>query len=99
MRDFGRSCSLRMNPGRAMHRAVAASAFALVVAARPGAAWGFERQWHAGIDAGYARLFGQSASSGFGGGAHLAYGLSDMFNALVELDASRHPSASTTIYS
>ena len=58
----------------------------------------FERQWHLGLDAGYAQLFGQGGSPGFGGGAHLAYGVSDMFNALLELDLSYHPDARTSVY-
>jgi len=88
-----------MNPARALRRAVVSAVIALGWVARPAAAWGFERQWHAGIDAGYARLFGQSASSGFGGGAHVAYGLSDTFNALLEIDATAHPSAGSVVYS
>jgi hypothetical protein len=71
----------------------------LLVLGLPRSAWAFERQWHVGLDAGYARLFGQGAASGFGGGGHLAYGLSDMFNALVELDATVHPASSTTVWS
>jgi len=55
----------------------------------------FERQWHAGVDGGYASLFDDNAVSGFGGGLHLGYGLSDVFNALVELDVTRHPGAGT----
>jgi hypothetical protein len=58
----------------------------------------FERQWHAGIDAGYAALF-DDTSSGFGGGAHLAYGLTDAFNGVVEVDVTRHPSMGTTVFS
>jgi hypothetical protein len=58
-----------------------------------------ERQWHAGLDAGYAALFGGASAGGIGGGAHLAYGLSDAFNALVELDMSRHSSVETTVWS
>src|SRR5215813_8287772 len=86
-----------MNPARALRRAAALSS--LAIGFSPGIAWGFERQWHAGVDAGYARLFGQGASSGFGGGAHLAYGLSDMFNALLEVDATDHPSVSSVVWS
>ncbi len=40
-------------------------------------------------------MFQDPTASGFGGGAHLAYGLSDAFNALLELDVTRHPSAGT----
>jgi hypothetical protein len=59
----------------------------------------FERQWHAGVDAGYASLFGDASSGGFGGGAHLAYGLSDAFNALLDVDFTRHGNANTSIWS
>ncbi len=62
------------------------------------AAHAFERQWHVGVDGGYAALF-DDTSSGFGGGAHLAYGLTDAFNALVEVDVTRQPSAGTTVWS
>lgn len=68
----------------------------VLLTASPGRA--FERQWHAGVDAGYAALFDQGAS-GFGGGAHLAYGISDVFNALLELDVTRHPGIGTTVWS
>jgi hypothetical protein len=56
----------------------------------------FERQWHAGVDAGYAALF-EGGASGFGGGAHAAYGLTDAFNVMLEVDVTRHPSASVTL--
>jgi opacity protein-like surface antigen len=62
-------------------------------------AWAFERQWHAGIDLGYANLFLADGSAGFGGGGHLAYGLSDAFNAMLELDVTRHPGLGTTLLS
>jgi hypothetical protein len=52
----------------------------------------FERQWHVGVDGGYAVLF-EDGVSGFGGGAHAAYGLSDSFNAMLELDLTHHPDA------
>jgi hypothetical protein len=77
----------------------AALAILATVLVAPRLAWGFERQWHLGIDAGYAQLFGEGASAGFGGGAHLAYGLSDMFNALLEVDASRHPGSGSMVWS
>src|SRR5262249_15680456 len=86
-----------MNPARALRRAAALSSFA--IGFLPGVAWGFERQWHVGVDAGYARLFGQGASSAFARGAPLAYGLSDMFNALLEVDATDPPSASSVVVS
>jgi hypothetical protein len=56
----------------------------------------FERQWHVGVDAGYAALF-EGGPSGFGGGAHAAYGLSDAFNAMLEVDVTHHPDASVTL--
>jgi len=56
----------------------------------------FERQWHLGFDAGYAVVF-ENAVSGYGGGAHAAYGLTDSFNAMVELSATRHPGAGVTV--
>jgi hypothetical protein len=59
----------------------------------PRGARAFERQWHVGVDGGYA-VWLDSAASGFGGGAHAAYGLSDSFNAMLELAVTRHPSAS-----
>jgi opacity protein-like surface antigen len=73
---------------------VACSATVILFLAAP-AARAFERQWHAGIDGGYASLFNENSVSGFGGGLHLGYGLSDVFNALLELDVTRHPGAGT----
>jgi opacity protein-like surface antigen len=74
---------------------VAVFGFAFALAPR---AHAFERQWHAGVDGGYAALF-DDTSSGFGGGVHLAYGLNDTFNAMMELDVTRQPSAGTTVWS
>jgi hypothetical protein len=56
------------------------------------AAHAYERQWHLGADLGYA-LQGDSAglANGGGGGVHAAYGLSDAFNAMVDIDATFHP--------
>ena len=56
----------------------------------------FERQWHVGIDGGYAVIFDPGVS-GFGGGAHAAYGISDSFNAMLELDVTHHPNAALTL--
>jgi outer membrane protein with beta-barrel domain len=56
----------------------------------------FERQWHVGIDGGYAVIFDPGVS-GFGGGAHAAYGISDSFNAMLELALTRHPDAALTL--
>jgi opacity protein-like surface antigen len=76
---------------------LALALFAVVFVTAPDAQ-AFERQWHAGIDGGYAALF-DDPSSGFGGGAHLAYGLNDAFNAVLEVDVTRQPSAGTTVWS
>jgi hypothetical protein len=77
------------------HVGVSAAVFtALSFGARNAAA--FERQWHVGLDAGYAVLF-ENGVSGFGGGAHAAYGLSDSFNAMVEVGVTRHPGAGVTL--
>ena len=51
----------------------------------------FERQWHAGVDAGYAGISWDGAfRSGFGGGVHGAYGLTDAFNLMLEVGGSMH---------
>lgn len=76
---------------------IVTSALAFALGSRPKLAVAFERQWHAGIDAGYASLFSQESKSGFGGGAHLAYGLSDAWNALLEADVSYHPGGAPVI--
>ena len=65
----------------------------------PSRAHAFERQWHVGVDAGYASLFGDNSAAGYGAGGHLTYGLTDAFNALLEVDVTRQPSAHTTIAS
>jgi hypothetical protein len=51
----------------------------------------FERQWHAGAGFGYALLTDPGTYPGFGGRLHLTYGLTDAFNALVEVDMASHP--------
>jgi hypothetical protein len=62
----------------------------------PSSAAAFERQWHVGVDAGYAVVF-DGGASGFGGGAHAAYGLSDSFNAMLELGITHHPGAAVSL--
>lgn len=63
-----------------------------VVATSSTAANAFERQWHAGVDAAWGAIVRSGSTyGGFGGGAHLAYGLRDDFNALLELGATSHP--------
>jgi hypothetical protein len=59
----------------------------------------FERQWHAGVNLGYAYFsnVGEERLHGFGGGLHLAYGLSDVFNASITADATYHPSGDALI--
>jgi opacity protein-like surface antigen len=48
-----------------------------------------ERQWHAGIDFGYALgSFTVGGLNGFAGGLHLAYGVSDAFNLRLHADMS-----------
>ena len=75
------------------------TSFALLLLALPSRASAFERQWHAGVDFGYANLFGGQGSAGFGGGGHLVYGLSDAFNALLDVDVTRHASANANVWS
>ena len=83
---------------RARVLSIPSCAAALVVAVSPHAE-AYERQWHAGIDVGYASLFGDHSSGGPGGGAHLAYGLTDAFNAMLDVDVSHHGSAHTNVWS
>jgi hypothetical protein len=48
-----------------------------------------ERQWHAGVDAGwYLGGFPEGSVNGFGGGVHLAYGISDAFNLRLHADVA-----------
>jgi hypothetical protein len=75
---------------------MAVGAAALVVGAP---AHAFERQWHFGASFGYAALFGANNANGFGGGLHAAYGVSDYFNVIGEVDVTEHPSPKWTIVS
>jgi opacity protein-like surface antigen len=60
-----------------------------VAASRPVAA--FERQWHVGANAGWAAVSWNDAThGGLGGGAHFTYGLTDAYNALVEVSGTFH---------
>jgi hypothetical protein len=70
--------------------ALAGALTALLVTARAGA---FERQWHFGAGGGIATP-GDGYTLGPAIGVHAAYGLSDVFDARLELMASRH--AATT---
>jgi hypothetical protein len=71
----------------------------LLAALTPRRAAAFEHQWHAGLELGYAYLFGAESSQGFGGGLHLAYGVNDSINLLAQIDAAVHPSAKWTVVS
>lgn len=68
-----------------------AAAVALAVALSPAPAAAYERQWHAGLGLGYSVLTDDPVAHGFGGGLHLAYGLTDAFNAMLEIDIAGHP--------
>jgi hypothetical protein len=70
----------------------AAVAAALAALLAPSRADAFERQWHVGAGFGYALLANPGTYAGFGGRLHLAYGLTDAINALVEFDMASHPS-------
>jgi hypothetical protein len=70
---------------------LSAVALALVAFLAPSRATAFERQWHAGAGAGYALLGDGGSYPGVGASLHLTYGLTDAFNALVEVDTASHP--------
>ncbi len=69
--------------------AAAACAAALVLA--PSRASAYEHQWHVGGSFGYAVLLDGSTWNGFGGGAHVAYGINDTFNLMAQIDVTDHP--------
>ncbi len=71
-----------------------AAVVALSFAASPARA--FEREWHLGGSIGYAPLFNPSLH-GFGGGIHLARGMTDSFNLVGELDVTYHPAGKLVI--
>lgn len=79
-----------------LHRAPLAFAGALAVLLAGGHASAFERQWHFGAGAGIA-----SPGSGFklgpAIGVHAAYGLSDVFDARLEVLLSQHVAADQTL--
>lgn len=69
----------------------------------PAEAWAFDGLWHVGLDAGYALgAFPEASVSGFAGGAHLAYGISDAFNLRLNADVSAfdlpEPATSAVVY-
>jgi hypothetical protein len=76
-----------------IRRVVSAGALAGVVGmAAPARA--FEREWHAGLRAGFATLTKRGMGPALG--VHGAYGLSDMFDVTLEALASRHDGADGT---
>ena len=51
----------------------------------------FERQWQAGVDLGYAGVsWNDEFHGGLGGGVHMAYGMTDAFNWMLEVGGSGH---------
>lgn len=74
------------------------TALAMLACARP--AFALERQYRLGIDGLGATLAPSSdAPYGFGGGAHLAYGLNDWLNLELQLATTHHPSGGHTVAS
>jgi opacity protein-like surface antigen len=64
--------------------ALALAALGGGVAALPGEAHAYERQWHSGASFGYALTTDDAALSGFAAGLHLAYGVNDSWNLMTE---------------
>ncbi len=63
----------------------------------------YERQWHLGMDFGYAIAgFPEATVGGYGGGLHLAYGLTDVLNIRLHGDVTvfdlPDPATSALIY-
>ncbi|MBW2453837.1 MAG: hypothetical protein JRI68_04980 [Deltaproteobacteria bacterium] len=63
----------------------------------------YERQWRLGMDFGYAIAgFPEAAAAGYGGGLHLTYGLTDVFNVRLHGDVTvfdlPDPATSALIY-
>ena len=69
-----------------------AAALALAVIVAPARSDAYERQWHAGLSLGYGFLSEDPPAHGFGGGLHLTYGLSDVWNGMLEIDVTGYPS-------
>jgi hypothetical protein len=59
----------------------------------------YDKQFHFGASFGYAALFGDQTSNGFGGGLHFAYGVNDYINLMAEVDVTAHPSPRWTVIS
>jgi hypothetical protein len=77
-----------MRSARARWSAALAALFLVMLHSRAVSA--FERQWHLGAGLGAASYAGTDSGISPALGLHAAYGLSDMFDARVELVASRH---------
>lgn len=90
MTERRRSASLRGVRSRvAIPLSILAALGPLLVSAEAEA---FEKQWHAGADLGMAAVsYNGSIFGGYGAGAHATYGLTDTFNAMLELSGSTHP--------
>jgi len=69
---------------------------AATIVLAPSPARAYEHQWHIGGALGYALTI-DPTYNGFGGGVHLTYGLTDAFNAMVELDLTAHPGADALV--
>lgn len=80
-------------PRRAANPTTAALIAAALALALPAGAAAHERTWHVGGSLGFAQLFGGPSAAGFGAGAHVAYGLNDMFNVMGALHVTAHPYA------
>lgn len=78
------------NPGLVALAAFSALSLAL---AAPRTASAEERTFHVGASFGFSQLFGGPTAAGFGGGAHVAYGVNDMWNLMGSLHVTAHPYA------
>ncbi len=68
---------------------VARWGLALAAVLVPAQAEAYERQWHAGISAGYALTsFPDMLAHGFDAGLHVTYGITDAFNLRMHTDVS-----------
>lgn len=70
---------------------LSAAALSLAALLTPSRADAYERQWHAGAGLGYAMLADGGSYPGIGASLHIAYGLTDAFNVLAELNTATHP--------
>ena len=89
-----------MSPRKSILAAATVAALAVLA---PDDAAAFERQWRAGGGVGLAGLTEfQGAFSSPAAGLHLAYGVSDMFDVMLELNSSSHSivaDSRSTVYS